>query len=109
LIEFLLKVSFCNYLVFKDNFLLSFILYPLVFNVVFDHRGQIATGKRGEMGGGKEGDGIEPLVKCFLFTKSLVKQNCSRWLAFFVIISFLKGSFLSKKVPFCLYFHCYGV
>jgi hypothetical protein len=31
----------------------SFILYPLVFNVVFDHRGHIATGKRGEMGGGK--------------------------------------------------------
>jgi hypothetical protein len=32
----------------------SFILYPLVFNVVFDHGGHIATGKRREMGGGKE-------------------------------------------------------
>jgi hypothetical protein len=32
-----------------------FILYPLVFNVVFDHGDHIATGKRGggEMGGGK--------------------------------------------------------
>jgi hypothetical protein len=54
-------------------------LCPLVFNVVFNHGGYIATGKRGEMGGGKGGDGIEPLVKCFLFTKDK-DRPASGWL-----------------------------
>jgi hypothetical protein len=57
---------------------LSFILWCLTSFSTTEAISRRGKGGRWEEGGG---DGIEPLVKCFLFTKSLVKQNCSRWLA----------------------------
>jgi len=41
----------CRHSFVKESFF--HFSFPLVFNVVFNHGGYIATGKRGEMGGGK--------------------------------------------------------